>query len=156
MAQEVEEARQARELFTLEWALEWRDQIRANGAYQAAARTWRWPLVLIMRADPELGLPEERSIFLDLYQGECRAARIATASDCAEAPYLLSADPRTWRQVLERRLEPIPGLVRGKLKLVKGSLASLLPYVLAAKELVESASRIETSYPGELAAAALD
>jgi putative sterol carrier protein len=146
----------ARELFTLEWAEAWRDQIHANGAYQAAARSWRWPLVLVMKADPGLGLPEERSIYLDLYQGECRDARIATAEDVESTPFLLSADPRTWRQVLERRLEPIPGLMRGKLKLVKGSLASLLPYVMAAKELVESAARIETSYPGELAAAGLE
>jgi putative sterol carrier protein len=145
-----------RELFTLEWAEAWRDQIRANPAYQAAARSWRWPLVLVMKADPGLGLPEERSIYLDLYQGECRDARIATVEDVAQAPFLLSADPRTWRQVLEWRLEPIPGLMRGKLKLVKGSLASLLPYVMAAKELVESAARVETSYPGELASAGLD
>jgi putative sterol carrier protein len=144
------------ELFTLEWAQAWRDQIRANGAYQAAARTWRWPLVLVMKADPGLGLPEERSIYLDLFQGECRDARMATAEDVEQAPFLLSADPRTWRQVLERRLEPIPGLMRGKLKLVKGSLASLLPYILAAKELVESAARVETRYPGELAAAGLE
>ncbi len=39
----------ASELFTLEWAEAWRDQIRANGAYQAAARGWRWPLVLAPR-----------------------------------------------------------------------------------------------------------
>jgi putative sterol carrier protein len=146
----------ARELFTLEWAEAWRDQILANSAYQAAARTWRWPLVLVMRADPGLGLPDERSIYLDLYQGDCREARVATAADLEQTPYLLSADPRTWRQVLERQLEPIPGLMRGKLKLVRGSLASLLPYVMAAKELVESATRIETSYPGELAAAVFE
>jgi len=146
----------ARELFTLEWAQAWQDQIRANDAYQAAARGWRWPLVLVMKADPDLGLPEERSIYLDLYQGECRDARLATAADCDETPFLLSADPRTWRQVLERRLEPIPGLMRGSLKLVKGSLVSLLPHVLAAKELVESAARVETSYPGALAAASLE
>jgi putative sterol carrier protein len=146
----------ARELFTLEWAEAWRDQILANSAYQAAARTWCWPLVLVMRADPGLGLPDERSIYLDLYQGDCREARVATAADLEQTPYLLSADPRTWRQVLERQLEPIPGLMRGKLKLVRGSLASLLPYVMAAKELVESATRIETSYPGELAAAVFE
>jgi putative sterol carrier protein len=144
----------ARELFTLEWAQAWRDQIGANAAYQAAARSWQWPLVLVMKADAGLGLPEERCIFLDLYQGECRDARVATAEDLAATPFLLSADPRTWRQVLERRLEPIPGLMRGKLRLVKGSLASLLPYVMAAKELVESAARVDTSYPGELAALA--
>jgi putative sterol carrier protein len=143
----------ARELFTLEWALAWREQILANSAYQAAAHSWRWPLVLIMRADPELGLPTERSIYLDLYQGECREARMATADDIAQAPFMLSADPRTWKQVLERRLEPLAGVMRGRLQLVKGSFAALLPYVRAAMELVESATRIDTSYPGELDAA---
>ncbi len=145
-----------RELFTLEWALAWRDQIRANAAYQAAARTWSWPLVLIMRADPGLGLPDDRSVYLDLFQGDCREARIATSTDLEQVPYLLSADARTWRQVLERRLEPLPGLMRGKLKLGRGSLAALLPYVMAAKELVESATRIDTSYPGQLARASWD
>ncbi|HVT14632.1 MAG TPA: SCP2 sterol-binding domain-containing protein [Thermoanaerobaculia bacterium] len=142
----------AHQLFSLEWALAWREQLRANLAYQAAARTWKWPLVLVMKADPGLGLHDERSIYLDLFQGQCREARIATAEDLEKAPFLLSADPRTWKQVLERRLEPIPGLMRGKLKLVRGSLALLLPYVLAAKELVESATRIDTAYPAELAA----
>ncbi len=146
----------ARELFTLEWAQAWREQIRANSAYQAAARTWKWPLVLIMRADPALGLPADRSIYLDLYQGECREARVATADDIEQAPFLLSADPHTWMQVLERRLEPLAGVMRGKLQLVKGSFASLLPHVIAAKELVESATRVDTSYPVAMGSVAFE
>jgi putative sterol carrier protein len=145
-----------RELFTLEWAVAWREQILANSAYQAAARSWIWPLVFIMRADPEVGLDTERSIYLDLYQGECRAARIATPDDIAQAPFLLSADPRTWRQVLERRLEPVTGFMRGKLRLVKGSVAAVLPHVRSAVELVESAIRVETCYPAGLERVGLD
>jgi putative sterol carrier protein len=37
--------------------------------------------------------------------------------------------------------------MRGKLKLAKGSLASLLPYVAAAKEMVLAAACVETRYP---------
>jgi putative sterol carrier protein len=35
----------------------------------------------------------------------------------------------------------------GKLKLAKGSLFALLPYAKAAKELVQSAIAVDTSYP---------
>jgi putative sterol carrier protein len=139
-----------RELFTLEWALAWRDEILANPTLKAVAGNWVWPLVLIMKADPELGLECDRSVYLDLYQGVCRAARLATPDDLEQAPYLLSADPRTWKQVLDRRLEPLVGVMRGKLRLVKGSVAVVLPHVRAAMELVEAAIRVETSYPARL------
>ena len=65
------------EIFSLEWAQAWGDQIHASAAYRAAGRAWRWPLVVTMRADPDLGLPHDRSVYLDLYEGDCRAARLA-------------------------------------------------------------------------------
>jgi putative sterol carrier protein len=135
------------EIFTLEWARAWSHEICASAVYQAAGRGWRWPLVVTMRADPELGLPEDRSIYLDLYQGSCREGRLATAEELAASPYVMTADPRSWRQVLEGRLDLIPALMRGKVKLVRGSLAALLPHVAGARELVRSAARIESSYP---------
>jgi hypothetical protein len=39
--------------------------------------------------------------------------------------------------------------MRGRLTLKKGSLASLLPYTSAAKELVVSAREVETIFPEE-------
>jgi putative sterol carrier protein len=139
------------EVFTSEWARVWGEQIRANTGYQAAGRSWRWPLVVTMRADPELGFPTDRSVYLDLYEGDCRQARLATGEDLAQTPYLMSADPRSWRQVIEGRIDLVPSLMRGKVKLVKGSLAALLPHLAAARELVKSAARIESSYPAATA-----
>ena len=134
------------EMFTHDWAVACGEQINANEDYRKAARSWRWPLVLTMAPAPKLGLPE-RSVYLDLFEGDCREARAATPADVESVPYVISADPKTWKQVLDRDLEPIFGLMRGKLKLAKGSLVALLPYVAAAKEMVLSAACVETRFP---------
>lgn len=134
------------EMFTLEWAAAWGRQINASDAYRLAAQTWKWPVILTMKEDPALGLPE-RSIYLDLLKGECREARSASPEDFDATTFVLAADPETWKQVLDGELEPIPGIMRGRIRLTQGSLATLLPYVLAAKELVSAATRVETLFP---------
>ena len=95
---------------------------------------------------PELDVPE-RSVYLNLYHGDCKEARAATAADLEDVPFIIKADPHTWKRVLDRDLEPIFGLIRGKLKLAKGSLVSLLPYTTAAKEMVLSAACVDTHFP---------
>jgi putative sterol carrier protein len=135
------------EMFTHDWAVACGEQINANEDYRKAARNWHWPLVLTMTEAPGLSL-SERSVYLDLFEGDCREARAARPGDAESVPYVIRADPKTWKQVLERDLEPILGLMRGKLKLAKGSLVSLLPYVAAAREMVLSAACVETRYPG--------
>ena len=138
------------EMFTRDWAVAWSERINASGAYRSAAQAWKWPVILTMQEDPGLGVGE-RSVYLDLFQGECREAREAGPADFASAPYILAADPVTWKQVLDGRLEPIPGIMRGRIRLAKGSLATLLPYVLAAKEMVAAATCVETTFPEGLA-----
>jgi putative sterol carrier protein len=137
------------EVFSHDWAVACGEQINANEDYRKAARKWEWPLVLTMTADSKLGLPE-RSVYLDLFHGDCREARAAGAADQESAPFVISADPHVWKRVLDRDLEPIFGLMRGKLKLAKGSLVALLPYVTAAKEMVLSAACVDTRFPAGL------
>ena len=135
------------QVFSDEWAKAWGEKINQNVQYQQAAQTWEWPLVLTMQNDPSIGLEEDRSVWLDLYRGECREARAASKEDIDKATYVISGDPYTWKQVLDRKLEPISTIMRGKLKLVKGNMSTLSGYVLAAKYLVESALDLETEYP---------
>jgi putative sterol carrier protein len=134
------------EMFTHSWAVAWGEAIRANEAYREAARTWEWPIVLMVKEDPGLGVPE-RSVYVDLFRGECRAARVATPDDLETVPYILVAEVRSWKRLLDGEIETISGIMRGKLKLARGSLASLLPHVQAAKQLVVSATRVETLFP---------
>jgi putative sterol carrier protein len=137
----------AAEIFTHEWASLWADSINANQSYKKAAATWEGAIGMIMTPDSAMGIPAERIVIADLWHGDCRGARAATAAELEETPYLISAEPAAWRSVLDGKTDPIVGLMGGKLKLAKGGLFALLPYAKAAKELVRSAIGVETSFP---------
>lgn len=148
----------APEVFTGAWAEAWCRAINASEAYRAAAGAWEGAIVLRVSADPSFGLPEARAVRMDLWHGECRGATAVApsgasadsssdAADEGEAPYLIEADPYSWKRVLEGELDPIAGLMRGKLKLRRGSVVELARYVGAARELVRAAVRVETSFP---------
>lgn len=137
----------AAEIFTDDWAVLWSDSINANEDYKKAAATWEGAIGMVMTPNPDMGISEQRIVIADLWHGDCRGARAATSDDLDDTPYLITAGPAAWKSVLEGRTDPIVGLMGGKLKLTKGGLFSLLPYAKAAKELVRSAIKVDTSYP---------
>ena len=137
----------AAEIFTDDWARCWSDTINANAAYKQAAARWEGAIAMVMSPDVGMGIPEERVVIADLWHGDCRSARAATAGDLADVPYLIKATPANWKSVLSGKTDPIVGLMGGKLKLAKGSLFALIPYAKAAKELVSSAIQVDTAFP---------
>ena len=132
-------------IFTEAWALAWSDELNASQAYREAARTWEGPVVLVL----DSGDSGERAVFVDLWHGECRAARQAAETDHETAEVVIQGDLATWRRVLERDLDPVFGLMTGRLRLTKGSMSRLMPYVEASKELVAAATRVETILPDD-------
>jgi putative sterol carrier protein len=135
------------EIFTDDWARLWCEQINLNESYKKAATRWEGDIGLIMSPDPDMGIAEERIVVADLWHGDCRGARAYQAADLDEVPYLIKATPAVWKNVLGGETDPIVGLMGGKLKLAKGKLFALLPYAKAAKELVASAIRVDTTFP---------
>jgi putative sterol carrier protein len=135
------------ELFSEAWVRAAAELLKSSEAYKAAAKTWEGSMVFTLQADPSLGIPTPRSAYFDLWHGECRDGRAATPEDLAGAQYVISADAFTWKQVMEGKLEPISGLLRGKLKLSRGNMAVLARYVQAAKELVNGAKSVPTAFP---------
>lgn len=136
------------EVFTDPWAQAWAEEIAGSETYRLAAATWQGSMTL------ELGSPAgivsdaaQRAVFVDLEHGSVRQARAATADDLDEATFALRADMATWRKVLDGKLDPILGLMSGKLKLRRGSLGALTPYMKASKELVACAARVDSSFP---------
>lgn len=137
----------AAEIFTNDWAQLWSDRINDNADYKKAATRWEGAIGLVMTTDAEMGIPDERIVIADLWHGDSRGAVAATQTELDEVPYLIQATPKVWKSVLGGSTDPIVGLMGGKLKLAKGSLFALLPYAKAAKELVRSASAVDTTYP---------
>jgi putative sterol carrier protein len=137
----------AAEIFSNDWAELWSDSINANEDYKKAATKWEGAIGMVMTPDADMGVPEERIVIADLWHGDCRGAKAATAAELEDTPYLIKAEPTAWKSVLGGKTDPIVGLMGGKLKLAKGSLFALLPYAKAAKELVRSAIDVDTSFP---------
>ena len=135
------------QLFSDTWARAVGELLSSSETYQTAARTWEGAIVFQLEAAPNQGIAEDRAVYLDLWHGECRAARAATPDDLEHAAFIISGDAATWQQVLSGRSDPLTTLMRGKLKLKKGSLATLTRYVGAAKALVHVSQQVETDFP---------
>lgn len=132
------------EVFSASWAARCAEAIGASSAYRTAAAAWEGDLVFRMhRAAPA----DTRAVYFDLWHGECRAARLASADDQAAARYLIEGDESAWQQVLQGRLVPLLALMTGRLKLSRGRVADLVPYAASAKELLAVMGGIEARFP---------
>ncbi|MDH3457873.1 MAG: Fis family transcriptional regulator [Gemmatimonadota bacterium] len=133
------------DLFTDSWVQAWARELNASESYHHAARHWTWPVLLVLRADRTGGIDEDRTVYLDLFHGECREARMGTVADRERVKYVIAGNLETWQRVLRRELDPVLALLRRKLDLEKGGLFALTRHVRAAKELVNAAIRATAS-----------
>ncbi len=139
------------EVFTDSWAQAWAHEIAASEAYRKAAASWKGTMTLELgSAFASAGVEAQRAVFVDLLHGGVRVARVATDDDLEQADFALRAELAIWRKVLDGKLDPILGLMSGKLKLRRGSLGALTPYMKASKELVACAARVDSSFPDDL------
>ncbi len=133
-----------------EWAAHYKDAINANAAYKAAGRDWTHGVIaLVVKADDQIGLKEDTGVWLDVHQGECRDCHLVIGEEAKKAAFVLLADYARWKQVIHSELEPIKGMMQGKLKLTKGQLPIIVKYVAAARELVESTHNVDTKFLDE-------
>ena len=132
-----------------EWVEAYGETINTSAAYQAAGAKWTAGVVsLICHAKPECGIPDAVGIWLDLEKGVCREAKLVEAEQAKNAPFCISGDYERWKQVLKKELDPIKGMMQGKLKL-KGALPTIVRFVKASKELVNCAGEVPTLFPDE-------
>jgi putative sterol carrier protein len=133
------------EFATDEWIKALRTELNSSAAYREAAKTWEGDFYFVIDKGPDM--PESAYLYMDLWHGECRDAyRVDDAGQKSPA-FELSAPLKVWRTVLEKKLDPIRGLVTRQLKL-KGNMMKVMKVPKAAIELVECATRVDTVWPG--------
>lgn len=135
------------EIFSQPWADAFREQVNLNAEHRRAAAHWTSPVALVL--DPVDGIPEGRRLLLDLWQGECRSARVVDPATAQQAEYVLGATLDHWRQIFLGKSDPILALMQGRVKLHKGGMFALARSASAAKQLVLSATRVPTRFPDE-------
>jgi putative sterol carrier protein len=131
-----------------EWVRLYKDAINGNPEYRTGAADWTAGVVaLVCKALPP-HLMADTGIWLDLDRGVCREARMVTVEEAAKAPFCITGDYARWKQVIRKELDPIKGMMQGKLRL-KGDLPTIVRAVKASQELVNSCANVPTQFLDE-------
>ena len=131
------------------WLKEYVEKINSSKEYEEAAGTWEGDLAYVFEAEPDKGVPEDVWSWMDLWHGKCRDARFGVTVDEGEkSKFIIRAPYSRWKEVINKELDPIKGMMQGKLKL-KGDMPTLVRYVRAANELVNLAGSVPTEFVDE-------
>jgi putative sterol carrier protein len=128
------------------WVRDFVEAINASDAYAASTSDWEGDVVIAIGAEPDKGVPEDVHVLLDLWHGRCREGAIVDRARGEAAEFLISAPYSRWKDVIEGSLEPVKGLMQGKLK-VRGDLQKILRYVRGTQELARLTRNVETTFP---------
>lgn len=133
-----------------EWTEIYRDLINGSAEYREAAHDWEGVVVYHFQAEPDRGLAEDVYGWFDLWHGECREAKQVTAEEARAGDYVVSAPYSTWKEVINKDLDPVKGLMQGRLKM-KGDLTTAVRYARATMILNDLATKVpDTEFLDEL------
>ena len=129
-----------------EWAEKFCEELNKSETYKNSARGWTWPILFKVKDLPE----ELRSEFankspgflVDLNNGTCRGVKWYEDASEADAPFILVASFNDWLDVIKGKINPVTAIVRRKLALEKGSVATIMRFPVAALEMVKAAQRV--------------
>ena len=132
------------------WASAYKDAINQNALYRQAAAAWdQGPVALVCKPEPALGLSEPQAVVLELLHGQCQAvAYTSDELDIDDAAFVIEASYAQWKAIITRELDPILAMLSSQLRLKKGHLPTLIKDVEGSKQLVLSASQVETEFLG--------
>ena len=131
-----------------EWVEAFKGSVRSSPSYKEAAKTWEGDITLVITADSGAGMETDSYLYMDLWHGDCRDMRLVSKEEGESAKFVITASYDRWKQVSKGELEPVKGMMQGKLKL-KGNLPYIVRYVQAAKELISCTSKIPTQFNNE-------
>jgi putative sterol carrier protein len=122
--------------------------LSSDPAYREAGKPWTFGSVaMIVKSDPANGIERDAGMILDVDRGQCHCARfVEDAKESVEAEFVIVASYACWKDVIERKLDPIKGMMQGKLKLVRGDLPTIIRFVEPARIVVASASKVPTDF----------
>lgn len=127
------------EIFSPRWVAHWREQIRASELHRQGALRWSWSLLLVLQDGPAQEAPADRGVYLDPLHDVLSAVGASWAEEAARAQFVLAGDAEAWREVVAGRLDPVVGVLHGRLELKKGGLLDLAMRTRAIRALLASA-----------------
>jgi putative sterol carrier protein len=120
---------------TPEWVEAYQKTVNASKAYEDAAKTWEGDFVFVIT--PAGNLDHEIRMYIDLLHGKIgpKGAKILAGGEEVESEFVYSGPYNNWEKLIQKKIDPIQGLMQGKFKL-KGNMGKVMRAVKAAQELV--------------------
>ena len=127
-----------------EWVKEYMDKLNSNADYQDAGSKWEGAITFVILKDDTF--KDDAYIYLDLYHGKCREARFSNSiTDLPKSEFKYIGSYGNWRRLIDGEIDPIKGILTGKFKL-EGAMMKIMRYTRAAKEMVNTASRVQSEF----------
>ena len=124
-----------------EWWQTYEEKINSNPAYEEAASWWEGDFIFDVQ--PGGAFTGHIRAFVGLLHGKCTGARLIKEGEPdPEVEFVVAGTYDNWLKVLQKELDPIQGMMAGKLRLT-GNMAKIMRAVKAAQELVNSTTMIE-------------
>ncbi len=127
-----------------EWIKAMAEVVNTSEAYRKSASKWEGDFYWIVEPGP--GLAEPVVLYIDLWHGEARSACEVADESEKEPEFVVRAPLNTWRRVIEKKLDPIQGMITGQLKL-SGTMSKIMRFPKAASELVNCSTKVPTEFP---------
>lgn len=127
---------------TEEWASQYVEKLNSNPSYQEAGKNWEGDITFVIRKDESFD--KDAFLYLDLFHGECRGFKFTTKEDDLPKPeFKYIGKYSNWMRLINKEVDPIQGILTGKFKL-EGSMMKIMKFTKAAKEMVSTASTVDT------------
>ncbi|HME51938.1 MAG TPA: SCP2 sterol-binding domain-containing protein [Candidatus Lokiarchaeia archaeon] len=132
-------------LFSQEWVDTYAGLLNESAAYEEAAKTWEGDFIFIALDDKTKEVV--KAAYFDLWHGKSRQQwEVTDVENPGVTPeFVIQAPMATWKLVLAKKLDPIQGLMAGKLRLT-GTMTKIMRAVKAAQELVNTTTKVETEF----------
>jgi putative sterol carrier protein len=135
---------------TPSWLYAFETLIKEDPEYRQVGKGWHGTVIEHIVADPEVGLEEDMFLMMDLEDGECRSVRLVPAEAGEKGDFVLTAPYERWKQVMLGELDPVKGMMQGKIRL-RGDLPTIVRYVKASTRLVNLVGQVDTIFLDEMA-----
>ncbi|GAB4529429.1 MAG: SCP2 sterol-binding domain-containing protein [Anaerolineales bacterium] len=126
-----------------EWLDSVVDKLNSDEKYARVAHNWEGDMNFVI--DPGGALTAGMQIYLDLWHGQCRSARVVTDGALPEAAFTLQATYDNYVRVLKGQLDPIQAMLMRKLA-VKGNMAYIMRNVPVVLDFVRCLREVTDTY----------
>ena len=123
------------------WLAALKDKLNSDKKYADIAKNWEGDLSFVIEPDPEWS--QKMTLYLDLWHGTCRNARLVPEGEEQVAAFVLNGEYQNFVRILKGELHPIQAMATMKLK-VRGNYGYIMRNVPTVLDFVRCAQEVTT------------